>query len=200
MNMLFERFISRERDEPPDIDVDFEHERREEVIQYIYRKYGRDRAALAATVISYRPRSAVRDVGKALGFSLGQVEQLGGNLAWWDQPDALASDLAEQGFDPGSLPMRQLLHLVPVHRAVFRATCRSTWAALSFRSSRWPAWCRWKTPPWPGRTVIQWDKDDLETLGLLKVDCLALGMLTAIHRCLDLLNDFATAITGTRRR
>ena len=87
MNMLFERFISRERDEPPDIDVDFEHERREEVIQYIYRKYGRERAALAATVISYRPRSAIRDVGKALGFSPGQVDQLARNMSWWDEPD-----------------------------------------------------------------------------------------------------------------
>ncbi len=89
MSMLFERFISRDRDEPPDIDVDFEHERREEVIQYIYRKYGRDRAALAATVITYRPRSAIRDVGKALGLPLSQVDQLAHNTAWWDQPGGL---------------------------------------------------------------------------------------------------------------
>ena len=86
MSTLFERFVSRERNEPPDIDVDFEHERREEVIQYIYGKYGRERAAIAATVITYRPRSAVRDVGKALGLDLAQVDRLAKNLSWWDQP------------------------------------------------------------------------------------------------------------------
>ena len=112
MNMLFERFISRERDEPPDIDVDFEHERREEVIQYIYRKYGRERAALAATVISYRPRSAIRDVGKALGFSPGQVDQLARNMSWWDEPERFTQRLAEQGFAANNLKVRQLLHLV----------------------------------------------------------------------------------------
>ena len=112
MNMLFERFISRDRDEPPDIDVDFEHQRREEVIQYIYRKYGRERAALAATVTTYRPRSAIRDVGKALGFSLGQVDLLARNVSWWDEPQALSERLRESGFDPDNLKVRQLIHLV----------------------------------------------------------------------------------------
>ena len=189
MSMLFERFISRERDEPPDIDVDFEHERREEVIQYIYRKYGRDRAALAATVISYRPKSAVRDVGKALGFSLGQVEQLAGNLAWWDQPDVLGERLSEQGFDPGSLAVRQLLHLVPLLCGFPRHLSQHVGG---FVISEQPLACLVpvENAAMADRTVIQWDKDDLETLGLLKVDCLALGMLTAIHRCLDLVNDW----------
>ncbi len=190
MNMLFERFISRERDEPPDIDVDFEHERREEVIQYVYRKYGRDRAALAATVISYRPKSAVRDVGKALGFSPGQVDQLAGNLAWWDQPDTLQERLAEQGFDPGSLPVRQLLHLVPELCGFPRHLSQHVGG---FVISERPLACLVpvENAAMADRTVIQWDKDDLETLGLLKVDCLALGMLTAIHRCLDLVNDWS---------
>ncbi len=189
MNMLFERFISRERDEPPDIDVDFEHERREEVIQYIYRKYGRDRAALAATVISYRPKSALRDVGKALGFSLGQLEQLSSSLTWWDQPDVLDERLREQGFDPGSLPVRQLLHLVPELCGFPRHLSQHVGGFVISEhplASLVPV----ENAAMADRTIIQWDKDDLETLGLLKVDCLALGMLTAIHRCLDLVNDF----------
>jgi len=126
MNMLFERFISRERDEPPDIDVDFEHERREEVIQYIYQKYGRDRAALAATVIRYRPRSAIRDIGKALGFSPKQVDLLARNVSWWDKPEDFTRRLTEQmqaeagGQSKGQpeplvtrdLKLKQLLYLV----------------------------------------------------------------------------------------
>src|SRR5690606_22111612 len=108
MSVLFERFLSRERNEPPDIDVDFEHQRREEVIQYIYEKYGRERAALAATVITYQPRSAVRDVGKALGMEPVQIDRLARSLAWWDRPDALEARLREAGFDPGSPTIRQL--------------------------------------------------------------------------------------------
>ncbi|HEY5701615.1 MAG TPA: PHP domain-containing protein, partial [Gammaproteobacteria bacterium] len=112
MDMLFERFISRERNEPPDIDVDFEHERREEVIQYIYEKYGRDRAALAATVITYQPRSAVRDVGKALGLGLVQVDRLAKTLAWWDGKRVLKERFAESGFDPSSPVIKKLAALV----------------------------------------------------------------------------------------
>lgn len=188
MSMLFERFISRERDEPPDIDVDFEHERREEVIQYIYRKYGRDRAALAATVITYRPKSAIRDVAKALGFSLDQADQLARNTAWWDKPEGFAERIAQQGFQLGNLKVKQLMHLVqlivgfPRHLSqhvggfVISETPLATLVPVENASMA-------------DRTVIQWDKEDLETLGLLKVDCLALGMLTAIHRCLDLINE-----------
>ena len=100
MSMLFERFISKERNEPPDIDVDFEHERREEVIQYIYRKYGRERAALAATVICYRPRSALRDVGKALGFEPGEVDRLARGIQWWDGQRIDPERIRAAGFDP----------------------------------------------------------------------------------------------------
>ncbi|NND43704.1 MAG: error-prone DNA polymerase [Xanthomonadales bacterium] len=187
MSMLFERFISRERDEPPDIDVDFEHERREEVIQYIYRKYGRERAALAATVISYRPRSAIRDVGKALGFSLGQVDQLARNVSWWDEPRVLAERLSEQGFDPESLQVRQLLYLVQCLCCFPRHLSQHVGGFVISEHSL-ANLVPVENAAMPDRTIIQWDKDDLETLGLLKVDCLALGMLTAIHRCLDLIN------------
>jgi error-prone DNA polymerase len=187
MNMLFERFISRERDEPPDIDVDFEHERREEVIQYIYRKYGRDRAALAATVISYRPRSAIRDVAKALGFSPGQADLLARNTAWWEQAESFSERIAQQGFRLDNLKVRQLVYLVqtiigfPRHLSQHVGGFVISEAPLA---SLVPV----ENAAMPDRTVIQWDKEDLETLGLLKVDCLALGMLTVIHRCLDLVS------------
>jgi len=189
MSMLFERFISRERDEPPDIDVDFEHERREEVIQYIYRKYGRERAALAATVISYRPRSAIRDVGRALGFSPEQVEGLARNMSWWDTPDRFAQRLAEQGFAADNLKVRQLLHLVQELVGFPRHLSQHVGGFVISENSL-AELVPVENAAMAGRTVIQWDKDDLETLGLLKVDCLALGMLSAIHRCLDLLNAF----------
>ncbi|MBT8058138.1 MAG: PHP domain-containing protein, partial [Gammaproteobacteria bacterium] len=187
MNMLFERFISRERDEPPDIDVDFEHERREEVIQYIYRKYGRDRAALAATVITYRHRSAIRDVGKALGFSLAQVDVLARNVAWWDQPESVEQRIREQGFRPDNLKVRQLLHLV---QALVGFPRHLSQHVGGFVISEGPlaSLVPVENAAMKDRTIIQWDKEDLETLGMLKVDCLALGMLSAIHRCLDLLN------------
>jgi len=170
MNMLFERFVSRERNEPPDIDVDFEHQRREEVIQYVYGKYGRARAALAATVICYRPRSAVRDAGKALGLPAAEVDRLAKGFAFWDQrikPSNLVFEIAAMlvGF-PRHLSQHvggfvisrgPLAELVPIENAAM-----------------------------PERTVIQWDKDDLEALGLLKVDVLALGMLSAIRRGLEM--------------
>jgi error-prone DNA polymerase len=153
MSMLFERFVSRERNEPPDIDVDFEHERREEVIQYVYRKYGRERAALAATVICYRTRSALRDVGKALGLQNSNLLcELASTLRGF--PRHLSQHVG--GFVISRGP---LCELVPVENAAM-----------------------------PGRSVIQWDKDDLEALGLLKVDVLALGMLTAIRKALQLIN------------
>jgi error-prone DNA polymerase len=187
MNMLFERFISRERDEPPDIDVDFEHERREEVIQYIYRKYGRDRAALAATVITYRPRSAIRDVGKALGFSLAQVDQMARNTAWWDDPEGFAKRIRQQGFEADSLRIRQLVHLV---RSIVGFPRHLSQHVGGFVISETPlaSLVPVENAAMPDRTVIQWDKEDLETLGMLKVDCLGLGMLTVIHRCMDLIN------------
>jgi error-prone DNA polymerase len=186
MNMLFERFISRDRDEPPDIDVDFEHERREEVIQYIYRKYGRDRAALAATVITYRPRSAIRDVGKALGLPPAQVDQLAANTAWWDQPEGFAQRISQLGFQPDTLQIRHLVHLVQSIVGFPRHLSQHV-GGFVISESPLASLVPVENAAMANRTVIQWDKDDLETLGMLKVDCLALGMLTVIHRCLDLL-------------
>lgn len=187
MNMLFERFISRERNEPPDIDVDFEHERREEVIQYIYRKYGRDRAALAATVITYRPRSAIRDVAKALGFSPGQADLLARDAACWETPESLAQCSARQGFQPDHLKLRQLLYLV---RAIVGFPRHLSQHVGGFVISETPlaGLVPVENAAMVDRTVIQWDKEDLETLGMMKVDCLALGMLTVIHRCLEIIN------------
>ena len=192
MSMLFERFISRERDEPPDIDVDFEHERREEVIQYIYRKYGRDRAALAATVITYRPRSAIRDMGKALGFSLTQVDQLARNTAWWDNPEGFTRRIRQQGFDLDNLKVRHLVHLVQTLVGFPRHLSQHV-GGFVISETPLAALVPVENAAMADRTVIQWDKEDLETLGMLKVDCLALGMLTVIHRCLDLINQ----TTGT---
>ncbi len=195
MHLLFERFVSKERNEPPDIDVDFEHERREEVIQYIYKRYGRERAALAATLICYRPRSAIRDVGKALGLNLDVVDLLAKSMAWWDRKEAIAERLRTAGLDPDSLVAEQLLHFVndiigfPRHLSQHVGgfvISRGTLAQLV------PV----ENAAMEDRTVIQWDKDDLEALGLLKVDVLALGMLTAIRKALDALNQYrGTALT-----
>ena len=112
MRLLFERFVSMERNEPPDIDVDFEHERREEVIQYIYTRYGRDRAALAATLVTYRPRSAIKDVGKALGFDLDVLELLAKSLAWWDKSQDIGERLRSIGIDPSSSKAQHFLRFV----------------------------------------------------------------------------------------
>ncbi len=175
MEMLFERFISKERNEPPDIDVDFEHERREEVIQYIYGKYGRDRAALAASVITYKPKSAIRDVGKALGFDQEQLERLVKSLSW--------RELNESGFNPEKISL--LMKLVDEIIGFPRHLSQHVGGFVISRgklSNLVPI----ENAAMPERTVIQWDKDDLDAIGLLKVDILALGMLSAIRRALDL--------------
>jgi error-prone DNA polymerase len=155
MEMLMERFISKERNEPPDIDVDFEHDRREEVIQYIYRKYTRERAALTATVISYRPRSAIRDVGKALGLCHDRADTLAGELVGF--PRHLSQHVGGFVISAGALN-----RLVPIENAAM-----------------------------PDRTVIQWDKNDLDELKLLKIDVLGLGMLSAIRRSLELIESYS---------
>jgi error-prone DNA polymerase len=187
MEMLFERFISRERNEPPDIDVDFEHERREEVIQYIYGKYGRERTAIAATVITYQPRSAVRDVGKALGFDLAQVERLAKSLMWWDGKQVIPERFHELGFDPDNPMMHRLATLVDSLVSFPRHLSQHTGGFIISRDDL-SALVPIENAAMADRTVIQWDKDDLEALGLLKVDVLALGMLTAIHKSFDLIN------------
>ncbi|MBV8656252.1 MAG: error-prone DNA polymerase [Burkholderiales bacterium] len=184
--LLFERFISEERDEHPDIDVDFEHERREEVIQYIYRKYGRERTALAATVISYRRRSALRDVGRALGFDEGQLDRLSNTLAWWDKIEDLPLRLAEAGFDGNSRSVQQLLMLTKTLQRFPRHLSQHV-GGFIISSGPLARLVPIENAAMKDRTVIQWDKEDLEAMNLLKVDVLALGMLTAIRRCLALL-------------
>ncbi|MFW2357407.1 error-prone DNA polymerase [Hydrogenophaga sp.] len=184
--LLFERFISRERNEPPDIDVDFEHERREEVIQYLYQKYGRERAALTATVISYRPRSALRDVGKALGFAEGALDVLAKSTRWWDGHAIEPERLREAGLDPDDLAVRQLLQLTTQLMGFPRHLSQHTGGFVLTQlplSRLVPI----ENASMKDRTVIEWDKDDLDALGLLKVDVLALGMLTAIRKALALI-------------
>ncbi len=185
--LLFERFISKERNEPPDIDVDFEHERREEVLQYIYAKYGRDRAALAATVISYRPKSALKDVGRALGLDPLRLNRLTASLAWWDQADAWPERLRNCGFDPESPLARQLMVLTSQLIGLPRHLSQHV-GGMVISDQPLHHLVPVENAAMADRTIIQWDKDDLETLGLLKVDCLALGMLTVIRKAIDLVN------------
>ncbi|MGQ2981167.1 MAG: helix-hairpin-helix domain-containing protein, partial [Polaromonas sp.] len=209
--LLFERFISRERSEPPDIDVDFEHQRREEVIQYIYRKYGHDRAAIAATVISYRSRSAVRDVGKALGIDADTVELYAREHFWFDGSSVLEEKIRQAEAQDNIGPVLQWLQLSRLLMAVY-PTAEAEIAEADDgkkREKERPAFPRHLSqhvggfvltqgkltrlvPVQPAsmadRRIIQWDKDDLEAMGLMKVDVLALGMLSAIRRCLDLVN------------
>ncbi|HKK05407.1 MAG TPA: error-prone DNA polymerase [Gammaproteobacteria bacterium] len=186
MEMLFERFVSKERNEPPDIDVDFEHERREEVIQYIYSRYGRERAALTATVITYRPKSALRDVGKALGFDAEQVERLADSYAWWDGREQLAERVREAGLDPASPLVQRLIELVLTILGFPRHLSQHVGGFVIARravSRLVPI----ENAAMAERSVIEWDKDDLDTMGLLKVDVLGLGMLSAIRRAFDLI-------------
>ncbi|MDH4149095.1 MAG: error-prone DNA polymerase [Betaproteobacteria bacterium] len=195
MNLLFERFISRERDEPPDIDVDFEHQRREEVIQYIYRRYGRGRAALAAAVITYRPRSALRDIGKALGLESSIIERLTRSMMWWDGHRAIPERLRETGIDPDSPAMQRLIRLTAEIIGFPRHLSQHV-GGFVIAGGPLERLVPVENAAMPERTIIQWDKDDLEALGLLKVDVLALGMLSAIRRTLEFIHDMrGTALT-----
>ena len=184
MSVLFERFISKERNEPPDIDIDFEHERREEVLQYLYEKYGRERAGITGVVTSYRPKSAIRDVGKALGFSPEMVDAIAKGHVWWDGRDVKQERLKEVGLSLDDLQVRQLLHLTEQLLGFPRHLSQHTGGFVLTKgllSRMVPI----ENASMPDRTVIQWNKDDLDALGLLKVDCLALGMLTAIRKSLE---------------
>ncbi|NNM62361.1 MAG: error-prone DNA polymerase [Steroidobacteraceae bacterium] len=192
MSMLFERFISRERHEPPDIDVDFEHERREEVIQYLYRKYGRERAALTATVICYRPRSALRDVGKALGVDARRLERLARSVQWWDGRSIDPERLRAAGLDPDEARTRRLVALVGQILGLPRHLSQHVGGFVIARG-RLDELVPIENAAMPERTVIQWDKDDLDALGLIKVDVLGLGMLSAIRRAFALVNGFGGA-------
>jgi error-prone DNA polymerase len=185
-NLLFERFLSAERREPPDIDVDFEHERREEVIQAIYAKYGRDRAAMVSEVVSYRGKSALREVGKAFGLSLEQVDRVASLVSWWDKVDTVPADRVRAcGFDPDDPRVKQVLAIahalqgfprhLSIHVGGFVLSAEPLVAVAPVEPATMPM-----------RTVIPWDKDDLDTLGFFKVDVLGLGMLTAIRKALEM--------------
>ncbi|MBO22206.1 MAG: error-prone DNA polymerase, partial [Rhodospirillaceae bacterium] len=188
LDLLFERFISAERNEPPDIDVDFEHERREEVMQYIYAKYGRERAGLAATVINYRSRSALREVGKALSLTEDTVAALSGQVWGWSNegvPDEVVRSL---GLDPADnrlgLALRLARELIGFPRHLSQHV-----GGFIITRERLDALVPIENAAMEDRTVIEWDKDDLDALGILKVDVLALGMLTCIRKAFELLEN-----------
>ena len=187
ISLLFERFISKERDEPPDIDVDFEHSRREEVIQYIYNKYGRHRTALAATVITYRFKSAFRDVGKALGIAETKLDYAIKNVNRRDKTQPWQEQIADAGLDTNSRLIKILIHFVEDIVGFPRHLSQHVGG---FIISQGPLYelVPIENAAMPERTVIQWDKDDLESLALLKVDVLALGMLSAIRKAFDLID------------
>jgi error-prone DNA polymerase len=189
MSVLFERFISKERNEPPDIDVDFEHQRREEVMQYIYAKYGRHRAALTAALHTYRPKGALRDVGKALGLSLDQVDKLAKTMAWWDGRRIKPERLHEAGFDPDNPVIAQVVELAQELVGFPRHLSQHSGGFVIARD-RLDRLVPIENAAMADRTVIQWDKDDLDALGLLKIDVLALGMLSCIRRALDHIGRF----------
>ncbi|MBB3262539.1 error-prone DNA polymerase [Azospirillum sp. OGB3] len=184
--LLFERFISSARNEPPDIDVDFEHERREEVIQYIYAKYGRERAGLTATVIRYRARGAIREVGKAMGLSADLVARLSGSVWGWSRHGVDEERARQYGLDPDDPRLRQTLELA---RELIGFPRHLSQHVGGFVITRGPLsdLCPIANAAMAGRTTIEWDKDDIDALGILKVDVLALGMLTCLHRGFDLL-------------
>ncbi|WP_277188870.1 error-prone DNA polymerase [Caballeronia sp. BR00000012568055] len=183
-NLLIERFISQARNEPPDIDVDFEHQRREEVIQYIYRKYGRHRASLAASLTTYHTRSALKDVGKALGLEASLIERIGKSQQWWDGPSAVAGYLKEAGFKEDSHITKHLIRLTRDLRGFPRHLSQHVGGFVIARE-RLSRLVPIENAAMKDRCVIQWDKDDIDQLKLLKVDVLALGMLSAIRRALE---------------
>ncbi len=185
-NLLFERFLSEERNEPPDIDIDFEHERREEVIQEIYRRYGRSHAAMVSEVISYRGKSSLREVGKVLGLSLEQVDRLSQSITHWDTADISDQRLKEYGFDPRD---QRVSHAIRWARELQGFPRHLSIHVGGFVLSKDPLYKVAPVEPasMPGRTVIPFDKDDIEALGFFKIDVLGLGMLTAIRKALELI-------------
>src|SRR5476651_356298 len=187
-NMLFERFISKERGEPPDIDVDFEHQRREEVIQYIYRKYGRDRTAIAAAVSTYRPRGALRETGKALGVDPQIVDRVAKSHQWFDTSHDLLQRFTESGLDPEN-PLIQSWASLAAQLLNFPRHLSQHSGGFVISREKLTRLVPIENAAMVDRSVIQWDKDDLEALGLLKVDVLALGMLSAIRRTLDIVSE-----------
>jgi error-prone DNA polymerase len=193
ITVLFERFISKERDEPPDIDIDFEHERREEVIQYIYQKYGRERAAIAATVITYRSRSTVRDLGKALGMEASLIDHLAKNIAWWDKSSDLQVRMAQAGLQVQQKMLQHFFKLVEQLIGFPRHLSQHV-GGFVISQDKISDLVPVENASMPDRTLIQWDKEDLESMRLLKVDVLALGMLTALRKTLTYIQQYDPSI------
>ncbi len=185
ISMVFERFMSEARGEPPDIDVDFEHERREEVIQHIYERYGRDRAGLTATVIHFRSRAAVREVGKVMGLSVDVVSALASSSMGWRSGPPAPERLRELGLDPDEPRLAQTMALISEIIGFPRHLSQHV-GGFVITKGRLDALCPIENAAMEGRTVIEWDKDDINALGILKVDVLSLGMLTCIRKCFDL--------------
>jgi len=186
ISAVFERFVSEARGEPPDIDVDFEHERREEVIQHIYKRYGRHRAGLCATVIHFRARAAMREVGKAMGLSQDVISALASQVWGWSSDGVPDNHVREMGLDPGDRRLRQTLDLV--HEIIgFPRHLSQHVGGFVITRARLDEYAPIENAAMADRTIIEWDKDDIETLGILKVDVLALGMLTCMRKGLDLL-------------
>ena len=186
IDLLFERFVSAKRGEPPDIDVDFEHERREEVIQYIYEKYNRDHAGIAATVIHFRTRSAVNEVGKVMGLSADVVQFISGMVWGWSAAPPTAEDICKAGLDPRDKRLRQAMILIGQLIGFPRHLSQHV-GGFVITHDRLDEVVPIANAAMKDRTVIEWDKDDLDALGMLKVDVLALGMLTCIRKAFDLL-------------
>ena len=199
IDMLFERFISRERDEPPDIDIDFEHERREEVLQYVYEKYGRDRAALVAEVVTFRGRSAMREVAMVMGLSRDLVDRLATDIEWWIDGVADRGRVRELGIDPEDPTIRRIFLIAEAllgfprhlsqHVGGFVITDGPLWEMVPVENAAMA-----------DRTVIEWDKDDIDAMGMLKIDCLSLGMLSCIRRTIDLINEDRSGRDGDEIR
>ncbi|MFA8329351.1 error-prone DNA polymerase [Burkholderia ubonensis] len=187
-SMLFERFISKERNEPPDIDVDFEHQRREEVMQYIYRKYGRNRAALTAAVTTYRPRSALREAGKALGVDLVIVDRVAKSHRWFDSRADLLQRFAEAGLDPDA-PLNQQWAKYAAQLLGYPRHLSQHSGGFVISRGKLTRLVPVENAAMENRTIIQWDKDDIEALGILKIDVLALGMLSMVRRALDMISE-----------
>ncbi len=186
VELLFERFISKERNEPPDIDVDFEHHRREEVIQYIYQKYGRERAALAASIVTYRTRSAINEIGKALAIPEPILHQLNHQIDWRDKSSSTTTKILQAGLLPEH-HARNFAQLVEQLKGFPRHLSQHV-GGFVIAQEQLCDLVPIENAAMPERTIIQWDKDDLEALHLMKVDILALGMLSAVRRCLDSLS------------
>ncbi len=195
ITLIFERFISKERGEPPDIDVDFEHERREEVIQWIYERYGRHRAGLTATVIHFRSRAAIREVGKVMGLSQDVIARLSGQIWGWSSRAPDEDHLRDAGINPNDHRIRLAAKLINEIIGFPRHLSQHV-GGFVITHGRLDALCPIENAAMQDRTVIEWDKDDIDALGLLKVDVLALGMLTCIRKAFALLGDFRNLRLG----